>query len=140
MKKLIVIWMSCFALILSGCTLFPLKKDEQPLLRNDEGEAPLGLVEDIAETPTPVPEEEAKPAGQVVKPVAIEEGEGTTENLIYCIAPVNVREGHSGTRVIGSLRTGDAVEKLGQEGGWIKIMFEGMHGFVYQDFMSEVAP
>jgi Bacterial SH3 domain. len=135
MKKLVVIWISCFALILSGCALFPLKKDEQALLRNDEGEATLGLVEEIAETSAP--EEETKPAGQVVKPAAIEDGEGATGNLIYCISPVNVREGHSGTRVIGSLRTGDAVAKLGQEGGWIEIEFEGMRGFVYQDFMSE---
>ena len=138
MKKRIVIWMSCLALILSGCALFPLKKDEEPLLRNGEGEATLGLVEDIVETP--VPEEEVKPAGQVVKPAAIEEGEEMAGNLIYCIAPVNVREGHSGTRVIGSLRVGDAVVKLGQEGGWIEIMFEGTQGFVYQDYMSDTAP
>ena len=45
--------------------------------------------------------------------------------MVYCTSPVNVRDAAStGSNVIGMLSTGDAVERLGQEGGWVKILYE----------------
>lgn len=73
-------------------------------------------------TPTPTPTEEPK-------------------EMVYCISPVNVRDAAStGSRVIGTLNTGDAVERLGQEGGWVKILYEGQEAYVYQDYVSSTRP
>lgn len=130
MNRRVIILMSCFVLILSACSLFPLKKNEQPLIRNEESdESGDG-------------ETEGGSSHQVVKPAAIDEvEEQQQQNLVYCISPVNVREaGDSNARVLGALRTGDAVTKLSQEGGWVEIIFEGQIGFVYMDYISETPP
>ena len=73
-------------------------------------------------TPTPTPTQEAK-------------------ETVYCTSPVNVRDAAStGSNVIGMLSTGDAVERLGQEGGWVKILYEGQEAYVYQDYVSSTQP
>lgn len=73
-------------------------------------------------TPTPTPTQEAK-------------------EMVYCTSPVNVRDAAStGSNVIGMLSTGDAVERLGQEGGWVKILYEGQEAYVYQDYVSSTQP
>ena len=146
MKKRIVIWISCFALILPGCTLFPLKNDEQPFIRSEQHDTTDELVIIVTEAPRQLEEEEAdeqaiEPSGETVKPAEIEESEEAAQDLVYCISPVNVRAaGESVAPTIGSLRTGDAVTKVSQEGGWIEIIFEGRPGYVYMDYLSETAP
>ena len=77
-------------------------------------------------TPTPIP----TPSGTDKK-----EERG---HMITCTSPVNVRDAASSqSRVIGELAKGDQVEKLGEDGGWVKIRYQGQEAWVYEDYMSE---
>lgn len=77
-------------------------------------------------TPTPTP----TPSGTEKK-----EERG---HMITCTSPVNVRDAASSqSRVIGELAKGDQVEKLGEDGGWVKIRYQGQEAWVYEDYMSE---
>ena len=64
-------------------------------------------------TPTPTP-----------TPSGIEKKE-KSGHMITCTSPVNVRDAASSqSRVIGELAKGDQVEKLGEDGGWVKIRYQ----------------
>ena len=77
-------------------------------------------------TPTPTP-----------TPSGIEKKE-KSGHMITCTSPVNVRDAASSqSRVIGELAKGDHVEKLGEDGGWVKIRYQGQEAWVYEDYMSE---
>lgn len=77
-------------------------------------------------TPTPTP-----------APSGIEKKE-KSGHMITCTSPVNVRDAASSqSRVIGELAKGDQVEKLGEDGGWVKIRYQGQEAWVYEDYMSE---
>ena len=77
-------------------------------------------------TPTPTP-----------TPSGIEKKE-KTGHMITCTSPVNVRDAASSqSRVIGELAKGDQVEKLGEDGGWVKIRYQGQEAWVYEEYMSE---
>ena len=59
-------------------------------------------------------------------------------HMITCTSPVNVRDAASSqSHVIGELAKGDRVEKIGEDGGWIKIRYQGQEAWVYEDYMSE---
>ena len=59
-------------------------------------------------------------------------------HMITCTSPVNVRDAASSqSRVIGELAKGDQVEKLGENGGWVKIRYQGQEAWVYEEYMSE---
>ena len=59
-------------------------------------------------------------------------------HMITCTSPVNVRDAASSqSRAIGELAKGDQVEKLGEDGGWVKIRYQGQEAWVYEDYMSE---
>lgn len=127
MKKRIFLVITCFLLGLSGCALFPIKEDVKPTIKEEEKTGEIV--------------EEAEKHGELLAPSAVEEGTDVQGDVIYCISPANVRDAaDSSSSVIGSLRTGDEVSKVGQEGGWIEIIFEGQQGFVYEKFMSDIAP
>ena len=77
-------------------------------------------------TPTPTP-----------TPSRIEKKE-KSGHMITCTSPVNVRDAASSqSRVIGELAKGDQVEKLGEDGGWVKIRYLGQEAWVYEEYMSE---
>lgn len=77
-------------------------------------------------TPTPTP-----------TPSGIEKKE-KSGHMITCTSPVNVRDtASSQSRVIGELAKGDQVEKLGEDGGWVKIRYQGQEAWVYEEYMSE---
>lgn len=77
-------------------------------------------------TPTPTP-----------TPSGIEKKE-KSGHMITCTSPVNVRDAASSqSRVIGELAKGDQVEKLGEDGGWVKIRYQGQKAWVYEEYMSE---
>lgn len=77
-------------------------------------------------TPTPTP-----------TPSGIEKKE-KSGHMIACTSPVNVRDAASSqSRVIGELAKGDQVEKLGEDGGWVKIRYQGQEAWVYEEYMSE---
>lgn len=77
-------------------------------------------------TPTPTP-----------APSGIEKKE-KSGHMITCTSPVNVRDAASSqSRVIGELAKGDQVEKLGEDGGWVKIRYQGQEAWVYEEYMSE---
>lgn len=77
-------------------------------------------------TPTPTP-----------TPSGIEKKE-KSGHMLTCTSPVNVRDAASSqSRVIGELAKGDQVEKLGEDGGWVKIRYQGQEAWVYEDYMSE---
>ena len=77
-------------------------------------------------TPTPTP-----------TPSGIEKKE-KSGHMITCTSPVNVRDAASSqSRVIGELAKGDHVEKLGEDGGWVKIRYQGQEAWVYEEYMSE---
>lgn len=77
-------------------------------------------------TPTPTP----TPSGK--------EKKEESGHMLTCTSPVNVRDAASSqSRVIGELAKGDQVEKLGEDGGWVKIRYQGQEAWVYEDYMSE---
>ena len=77
-------------------------------------------------TPTPTP-----------TPSGLEKKE-KSGHMITCTSPVNVRDAASSqSRVIGELAKGDQVEKLGEDGGWVKIRYQGQEAWVYEEYMSE---
>ena len=77
-------------------------------------------------TPTPTP-----------TPSGIEKKE-KSGHMITCTSPVNVRDAASSqSRVIGELAKGDQVEKRGEDGGWVKIRYQGQEAWVYAEYMSE---
>ena len=77
-------------------------------------------------TPTPTP-----------TPSGIEKKE-KSGHMITCTSPVNVRDAASSqSRVIGELAKGDQVEKLGEDGGWVKIRYQGQEAWVYEEYLSE---
>lgn len=77
-------------------------------------------------TPTPTP-----------TPSGIEKKE-KSGHMITCTSPVNVRDAASSqSRVIGELAKGDQVEKLGEDGGWVKIRYQGQEAWVHEEYMSE---
>lgn len=77
-------------------------------------------------TPTPTP-----------TPSGIEKKE-KSGHMITCTSPVNVRDAASSqSRVIGELAKGDQVEKHGEDGGWVKIRYQGQEAWVYEEYMSE---
>lgn len=77
-------------------------------------------------TPTPTP-----------TPSGIEKKE-KSGHMITCTSPVNVRDAASSqSRVIGELAKGDQVEKLGEDGGWVKIRYQGQEAWVYEEYVSE---
>lgn len=77
-------------------------------------------------TPTPTP-----------TPSRIEKKE-KSGHMITCTSPANVRDAASSqSRVIGELAKGDQVEKLGEDGGWVKIRYQGQEAWVYEEYMSE---
>ena len=77
-------------------------------------------------TPTPTP----TPSGR--------EKKEKSGHMITCTSPVNVRDAASSqSRVIGELAKGDQVEKLGEDGGWVKIRYQGQEAWVYEEYMSE---
>ena len=83
-------------------------------------------------TPTPTPKVTATPT-----PSGIEKKE-KSGHMITCTSPVNVRDAASSqSRVIGELAKGDQVEKLGEDGGWVKIRYQGQEAWVYEEYMSE---
>lgn len=124
---------------LSGCTFSEVIKDI--LSVNDANVAkktgpkveiddPVTL-EDSARS-----EAEDKPEPEEVEEPTPEETK-EPENIVYCLSPVNVREGGGNSySVIGALTAGEAVEKLGQEGSWVKISYKGSVGWVYEKYLS----
>lgn len=85
---------------------------------------------------TPEPSHTTTPA-PTPTPSGIEKKE-KSGHMITCTSPVNVRDAASSqSRVIGELAKGDQVEKLGEDGGWVKIRYQGQEAWVYEDYMSE---
>ena len=85
---------------------------------------------------TPTPELSHTPIPSPTPSVTEKENE--KGHMITCTSPVNVRDAASSqSRVIGELAKGDRVEKLGEDGGWIKIRYQGQEAWVYEDYMSE---
>ena len=125
MKKKVLLMLSCFLVGLTGCVLFPLKEDAEPTIKK-EVESEIG---------------ETEKHGEPLAPSEVEDGEAVQGNVIYCISSANVRDAASpNSLVIGALQTGEAVSKVSENDGWIEIVFEGQQGFVYEKFMSDVAP
>lgn len=85
-----------------------------------------------SETPTPEPSHTPTPTPSVT------EKKEESGHMITCTSPVNVRDAASSqSHVIGELAKGDQVEKIGEDGGWIKIRYQGQEAWVYEDYMSE---
>lgn len=125
---------------LAGCTFSEVMKDI--LSVNDaniakktgpkvEIDDPV-MVEDAAQEEAPDSSQQSADTDEPTPEVSKE-----PENLVYCLSPVNVREGGGNSYpVIGALTAGEAVEKLGQEGSWIKIAYKGSEGWVYEKYLS----
>ena len=85
---------------------------------------------------TPEPSHTTTPTSTPT-PSGIEKKE-KSGHMITCTSPVNVRDAASSqSRVIGELAKGDQVEKLGEDGGWVKIRYQGQEAWVYEEYMSE---
>ena len=85
-----------------------------------------------SETPTPEPSHTPTPT------LSVAEKKEESGHMITCTSPVNVRDAASSqSHVIGELVKGDQVQKIGEDGGWIKIRYQGQEAWVYEDYMSE---
>ncbi|MBS6196360.1 MAG: SH3 domain-containing protein [Clostridiales bacterium] len=132
-RKMIAAGLLVFCmLVFSGCGVLEVIQDilsvNDAEIHTDDGPK----VTISKPTAQPSPTEEMVPTAEPT-PTPTEE----PENIIYCISPVNVRAGSSNqSQVIGALASGDAVEMLGQEGGWIKIRYEGQEAWVYEKYMT----
>jgi hypothetical protein len=75
-------------------------------------------------TPTPAPTEAESDSGE-------NEGEYVTaSDYVY------VRSGPGGdSQIIGGLDIGDQVKKLGEDGFWVMIEYEGQTGYVYSEYV-----
>lgn len=86
---------------------------------------------------TPEPSHTTTTTTPTPTPSGIEKKE-KSGHMITCTSPVNVRDAASSqSRVIGELAKGDQVEKLGEDGGWVKIRYQGQEAWVYEEYMSE---
>ena len=77
--------------------------------------------------------------GSVTADVAIVGGGFTGLQAAYSLAKsgVNVRQGpNKNTTVLGTLSTGDAVEKVGQEGKWVEIKYQDGTAYVFEDYLE----
>ena len=131
MKRKIVLLLSMM-IILSGCSLFPLKEDTKPSVgASNSGEDTKGTTGQGE-------------SGNLVKPAEVDENDevvDTSTEVMYCIAAANIRDSaSSNSSVVGALRTGDQVNVLSRDGAWIEIVHEGQSGFVYERFLGDEAP
>lgn len=105
---------------------------------------PVPTTEEIAletttEAPTTAAPETTMDANIWVETSAVETTEAKV--YVYAVAGVNVREGSTkNSDVIGTLSEGDQVEKLGEEGSWVKIDYKGTPAYVYGQYLSEEKP
>lgn len=126
----------CMTVQLSGCMAWDVVKDILSVSKADTSGDDGPKVTIVK--PTNPPE-----SGIKITPTATPEPTPTEEekDWIYCASPVNVRAGAGNQeKVLGSLVTGEKVEKLGEERNWIKIRFEGQDGWVYGKYMTEEEP
>lgn len=120
----------------SGCEAMEVLEDilsvNEAEIRGDGG--PKVTITKPSEAPqTPTPEEPTpEPAASTPEPAK------EPQNVVRCISPVNVRAGsNKDAQIIGALQSGQEVEKLGQEGGWVKISYEGQEGWVYEKYVMD---
>ena len=136
-KTIIVLFMVLFCTVLfSGCTAWDVIKDILSVNSADTGND-RGPKVSISE-PTVEPK-----ASDTPQPTNTPEPTPTEEEKewVYCVSPVNVRAGAgNGEQILGALTAGQKVEKLGQERSWIKIVFEGREGWVYEKYMTDEKP
>ncbi|MCD8052807.1 MAG: SH3 domain-containing protein [Lachnospiraceae bacterium] len=69
------------------------------------------------------------------------ETEAAEEDLVYATSGVNVRDAaSSNSNIVGTLSEGEAVVKLGEEGSWTKVEYNGAECYVYSEYLTETAP
>ena len=128
--------MLLFVSCCSGCNTWDVIKDilsvnSADTVRNDGPKVSISdpTVEPKAsETPQPT---------NTPEPTPMEE----EKEWIYCISPVNVRAGAGNKeQILGTLTTGQKVEKLGQERSWIKIKYGEQEGWVYEEYLTDQEP
>ena len=112
--------------------------------RSQAAPIPVPTTEEIAvETTTEAPTTTA-PETTIDANIWIETTEvETTEARVYlyAVSAVNVREGASkNSDVIATLSQGQKVEKLGEEGRWVMIDYNGSPAYVYGQYLSEEEP
>ena len=61
-----------------------------------------------------------------------------TEDTRYATTSVNVRSG-PGTKysIVGGLNRGDMVKRTGESGKWIRVVYNGIEGYVYGKYLSD---
>ena len=63
--------------------------------------------------------------------------EEVTGEILYVKSGVNVRQGpNKNTTVLGTLSSGDTVEKVGQEGKWVEIKYNDGTAYVFEDYLE----
>lgn len=127
---------SVFAAAFTGCTAWDVIKDVLSVNSADTSgdDGPKVTIS----KPTMEPKPSATPTPtHTPEPTPTED----PKEWVYCISPVNVREGAGNKeRILGELTTGQKVEKLGEERSWIKIKFEGQEGWVYEKYITDEEP
>ncbi|MCD8125348.1 MAG: SH3 domain-containing protein [Lachnospiraceae bacterium] len=69
------------------------------------------------------------------------ETEAAEEDLVYATSGVNVRDAaSSNSNIVGTLSEGEAVVKIGEEGSWTKVEYNGAECYVYSEYLTETAP
>ncbi len=74
--------------------------------------------------------------------ILIETTEIDFGNYVYATTGVNVRNApkSKGTDVLGTLRPGERVKKLGEEGKWTLIEYNGTEAYVFSEYLTEEEP
>ena len=100
----------------------------------------------VEETPVTVTQQETTTAAvttteeetlEIIETTEIDFGE-----YVYATTGVNVRDApkSKGTNVLGTLRPGERVKKLGEERNWTIIEYNGMEAYVFSEYLTDEEP
>ncbi|MGN1371710.1 MAG: polysaccharide deacetylase family protein [Candidatus Coprovivens sp.] len=82
---------------------------------------------------------ESKYLSEIKKEENVDNGNFTEKRTMYAIIDVNIRsEANSNSEKLGELKTGESIEKIGEEGSWTKVLYEGEIAYISSSCLSSV--
>ena len=74
---------------------------------------------------------ESKYLSEIKKVENVDNGNITEKRTMYAIIDVNIRsEANSKSEKLGELKTGEPIEKIGEDGSWTKVLYEGEIAYI----------
>lgn len=82
---------------------------------------------------------ESKYLSEIKKEENVDNGNITEKRTMYAIIDVNIRsEANSKSEKLGELKTGESIEKIGEDGSWTKVLYEGEIAYISSSCLSSV--